>query len=229
MKTDRKSFIPVHDISKSLGKDVCMLLPFFHAFSGKDDTSFLYGLGKKKLWKALPLINAVPFRTFAEDLNMPTANDDLIESCKSLVEHASNGTGHETLADLRTRKFLAGKSGLLLSLSPTNDALEQHIKRAALATIVSKSSHIPKPDAVDISSYGWCLQGNNTIKPVYMTKSSFPANLKTFINCMCKRRCVGNCARSKNNVPCYSGCYCQGKVPSCSRASYLDPGESDSE
>lgn len=57
------------------------MLPLFHAFSGKDDTSFLYGLGKKKLWKSLQQIDAIPLRTFAEDPTSQTVSEELIASC----------------------------------------------------------------------------------------------------------------------------------------------------
>ena len=175
-------------------------------------------------------IDTKPLRTIAEDATSQTVSEDLIASCKCLVVHASGGN-EQTLADLRTQRFLAGKSGLLLNLPPTEDALEQHIKRAALATIISKSSHIPKPDPVDFSYFGWLVQGSqvNTIKPVYITKRAFPADLETSVRCMCKKRCAGNCACSKNNVPCFVGCYCQGRVPTCSRAIYMDSEDSDSE
>lgn len=229
VRTDSDSYVPVHQIAACLGKNKCLTLPYFHAFSGKDDTSFIYGLGKKKLWKSLAFINAEPLQLFAEDPDSQNVTEDLIASCRALVIKASSGNENDTLADLRMRKFLVGKSGLLLNLPPTDDSLEQHVKRAALATIISKSAHIPKPGSIDVTSYGWLLHGNNMIKPVYMTKNAFPANLETCVKCMCKRRCAGNCACSKNNVPCYGGCYCQGKSPTCSRAVYLDPEESDSE
>ena len=157
VRTDPETFIPISDIVRSLGKDKCILLPFFHAFSGKDNTSFFYGLGKKKLWKCLGQIPLNPLKLFAEDMQSQIVSDELIQSCQSLVVRASGGT-EESLVELRTQKFLTAKSGLLLSLPPTEDALLQHIKRSAVATIISKSSHIAKPKVVDFTSYGWSLQ-----------------------------------------------------------------------
>ena len=73
-------------------------------------------------------------------MDSQTVNEDLISACKSLVIRASN-SGEDSLASSRTQKFLVGESGLLLSLPPKEDAHEQHIKRPALATVTSKSSH----------------------------------------------------------------------------------------
>ena len=53
------------------------------------------------------------------------------------------------LVKRRVYTFLNNKYTLLKVLSPTeNDAYEQHLKRAALATAIDKSSHIYKPNAV---------------------------------------------------------------------------------
>lgn len=230
VRTDIDMFIPIHQIAASLGKEKCMLLPYFHAFSGKDDTSFIYGLGKKKLWKALTHIDTKPLEVFAELPHTVTDNipEELVASSKQLVIMASGGKRTDTLASLRTQKFLAGKSGLLLNLPPTEDALEQHIKRAALSTILSKSTeHNTQTSATRFTSYGWLLQSDNKLKPVMMTKKSLPPNLETIVNCKCKKRCMGNCACSRNNVPCYSGCSCRGTAPTCTRAAYVEQDAED--
>jgi len=49
------------------------------------------------------------------------------------------------LANVRVYKFLNNKSTLLNLLPPTEDAFLQHLKRAALATLIDKSLHISKP------------------------------------------------------------------------------------
>lgn len=118
------SFVPVHQIAATLGKDKCLLLPIFHAFFGKDDTSFNYGLGKNKLWKALSYVDVSPFQTFAESPELEqTIPEELAASSQAVVVKAYGGNESDTLAGLRTQRFLAGNSGLLLSLPPTEDAL----------------------------------------------------------------------------------------------------------
>ena len=52
----------------------------------------------------------------------------LVDSSTASVFRAYDEKKTDTLASLRTRKFLAGNSGLLLRLPPTDDSLEQHIK-----------------------------------------------------------------------------------------------------
>ena len=42
----------IHEIAKTLGRQKCKALLFFHAFTGSDTTSFFKGIGKKKAWEA---------------------------------------------------------------------------------------------------------------------------------------------------------------------------------
>ena len=49
MVCDACHAIPIHEIAIALGPKDCKLQPFLHAFSGKDGTSFLHGVGKSKL------------------------------------------------------------------------------------------------------------------------------------------------------------------------------------
>ena len=45
---DKLRFIPIHSLVESLGSDTCASLPCFHALTGCDSTSGIYGIGKKK-------------------------------------------------------------------------------------------------------------------------------------------------------------------------------------
>ena len=57
------------------------------------------------------------------------------------------------LVKRRVYTFLNNKYILLKVLPPTENAYEQHIKRAALATAIDKSSHIYKPNAEPCDDY----------------------------------------------------------------------------
>ena len=59
------------------------------------------------------------------------------------------------LGKLRVYTFLNNRSTLLKLLPPSEDAFEQHLKRAALATMIDKTAHIANPDLPRFSDYGW--------------------------------------------------------------------------
>ena len=45
---DKLRFIPIHSLVESLGSDTCASFPCFHALTGCDSRSGIYGIGKKK-------------------------------------------------------------------------------------------------------------------------------------------------------------------------------------
>ena len=47
---DKTRYISVHSINVSRGPSLCKALPGFHAPTGCDSMSSLYGIGKKKAW-----------------------------------------------------------------------------------------------------------------------------------------------------------------------------------
>ena len=68
-------------------------------------------------------------------------------------------------------KFLNNKSTLLKLLPPTEDAFIQHVKRAALATLVDKAAHVAKPEVGPVTNYGWSFaDGKRKLVPVPTTQ-----------------------------------------------------------
>jgi len=118
-------------------------------------------------------------------------------------------------------KFL-NKSTLVKLLSPTEDAFIQHVKRAALATLVDKVAHGAKPEVGPVTNYGW------SFVPVPTTQPAWPDHMSKKIACGCMKGCNRNCSCSKKGVPCYIGCRCQGSKDKCSRAKFTDPDEESS-
>ena len=53
--------------------------------------------------------------------------------------------------------------------------------------------------------------------------------LRYVINWNAKENVLETALVQIKNVPCFSGCLCQGKVPTCSTAIYFEQNESDSE
>ena len=171
------------------------------------------------MWKALKEIDSKPFAEFAEGLpdELP---QNLITACTNLVIQACDGTTNDTLASLRTHKYLAGITGTLLGLPPTESALTEHIKRAALSTIIYKQSHIAQPTYPPHDNYGWQLYSTFAILPKYSTARAFPESLEKTIACKYRKKCSSNCNCVKNNVSCYKGCQCLDTAPRCTRAAY---------
>ena len=97
------------------------------------------------------------------------------------------GGDDKSVTYLRTQNVFAAKSVSFVSLPPTEVSLLEHIKRSALATIISKSSHVAKLTPVDFTSYGWKHHAD-ALKPIYTSKEAMPSNIKRYVKCLCKKR-----------------------------------------
>ena len=132
------------------------------------------------------------------------------------------------LDNLKVDKFLDNKSTLLKLLPPTEDALIQHVKRAALATLVDKAAHVAKPEvAWPVTNYGWSFADDKLV-PVPTTQSAWPDHMSKKIACGCMKGCNRNCSCNKKEVPYYIGCRCQASKDKCSRAKFTDADEESS-
>ena len=50
---DRVRFVPVHEVSQELGKQMCSAFLGFHALTGRDSNSSLAGIRKKRGWNVI--------------------------------------------------------------------------------------------------------------------------------------------------------------------------------
>ena len=112
---------------------------------------------------------------------------------------------------------------VLKSLPPTEDAFMQHLKCAALATIIDKTAHQAEPNLPSAEDYGWTLK-DGIFVPITMATSSWPQDINKGISCGCKTVpfCSKNCACGKQSVACYIGCKCKGSPSICSRAMHAE-------
>ena len=137
MWREDKAYFPIHKLAKKLVSTIASKLqPFLHAFSGKDDTSFLYGVGKTKFLNAS---NTVDCSCLCEFGNLDTAievTDDINLAASTLVMAAYGERDFTSLPAFRSHLFLSGAKKDLQSLPPTDDAWKQHLLRSLYATIV---------------------------------------------------------------------------------------------
>ena len=47
VQTDKNTFLPIHEMSATLGLEVCSTLPFIHSLSGRDTTSYPFSQGRR--------------------------------------------------------------------------------------------------------------------------------------------------------------------------------------
>ena len=150
--------IPVHEVSAKLGPNRCLALPFFHAFTGSDLTSSMFGMGKKTAWNAwlhCPEVTEtmVTLMHQPEELTVDSVHMRRIErlTVQMYNKNCSCATVNEARQMLVTHNLRN-----LECIPPTKAALYQHVKRAVFVSVfiwhgaLARDLRLPAP-----ADYGW--------------------------------------------------------------------------
>lgn len=137
---DKLRFVPIHSLAEMLGSDVCAALPCFHALTGCDSTSGLFGIGKKKAWATLK--RNIPLHPGISKLGdeLPLTAETS-RACEIFVCSLYTSTKmSETSADQLRYWMFCQKKQKSESLPPTTDSLHHHIERSNYQAFVWKNS-----------------------------------------------------------------------------------------
>ena len=121
VKAGPLSYLPIHEITKSLQPPQCKLLPFLHSFSGRDTTSHPYFTSEKGWFIASTKVNTSALEAFGENGQFDIT-DELINQARDLIiaiYSKSNAIPGMSLSDARGNIFLTNKATLLKLLPPT--------------------------------------------------------------------------------------------------------------
>ena len=133
------------------------------------------------------------------------------------------------LGKLRVYKFLNNKSTLPKLLPPTEKAYDEHLKRAALATLIDKRSYMAKPGLPQISAYGWKVTEDGKAHPCLSCEDAWPKDMSKAISCNCIKGCAKSCPCENKKRHCYEGCRCQGLTAHCIRMiAYIQESDDES-
>lgn len=205
--------IPIHHICQQLGPARSEALLFFHAFTGCDVTSSMFGIGKKTAWNAWAAYPEVT-DTFIDITNTP--NSFTLESQhmshleRFTVLMYSKNCGADSVNDARKLMFTQGLKSLE-SIPPSQHALFQHTKRALLTTaFIWKMSLSKSPDIPDYSKWGW--EWNDRTKewvPYWTDLPDASHGCSLLLNCGCLVSCTGRCKCYRAGIRCSPLCKCQ--------------------
>jgi hypothetical protein len=220
IRTNENKYLPVHEMANGIGPDLCQLLPFIHSISGRDTTSFLYGIGKGSWIAQSKELNMPALASLGENEAREDVTPIMLDEATQLLKAVYGGKGVDqdlSIAEMRTQKFLNSRSSLLRIIPPTGPSFEQHVYRAAYATLVDKSAHIQQPDLPPFTRYGWKLEEGVAL-PVTTTHPQWPDKMDMKMGCQCVKGCKVNCSCRKRGIACYIACKCTGSIEKCSHA-----------
>lgn len=186
---NKRRLIDIKAIACSLGTELSVALPAYHAFSGCDYTSAFVRRGKVKPFKILQ--NRPESIEIFTRLGASRHIDDT--TLKGLEQFVCSMYGHATYQDvdkLRHQIFqsrydvstntsaLNIKTGVDMSmLPPCKSSLQLHCQRSNYVAYVWKNSHVSHPDIPAPIGFGWELDENGLIKVQWTQGDILPQNL----------------------------------------------------
>ena len=194
-------------IKQMLGDNICHSLLFLHAFTGCDTTSRILGLGKKSALHKMMKEDSV-LQSYARVFFTPKPYPAVIVStgCKSMIA-SFNAKPGDSIRDLRNnilcKKVCAAKSFVTPErLPPTISATKFHSLRSYLQVML----WMDMADGMEVTEWGWDLQGNSLI-PVMMDTNPAPEAILKMIHCNCSTGCsTHKCSCRKQGLNCSHVC-----------------------
>ena len=144
--------IPIHDICSNLGENRCKAILLFHALSGCDVSSAMYGIGKKKAWFAWETMGNVITQVFITLQTNPTSftiDSELMVVLQRYHIIQFDPKCECNLVNEARKIMFTNRLKPLESIPPTKHALFQHIKRSIL--IAYEWSHSLEKQTLNLS------------------------------------------------------------------------------
>jgi len=220
----RERYIPVHEIARTLGQDVCNVLPAVHALSGCDSTSSMYRMGKKTAYSVL-MENAEALQGLGNLQDEESFTSSAMDF--ALLMNGKKAKKQASLNDLRYH--LATTTDKPASqLPPTEDAYKQHSLRARYQTMIWCQSHIARPEIAGPVGHGWHMDNVNGLRPVFYMNESAPAEVRDVTHLYCTdKNCEGlKCQCLQAGLECIQICSCRSD---CSNPFNRKPEEMEGE
>ena len=187
---------------KTLGDLLVAALPGFHAFTGCDQTSTIYGKSKVACWNALMKEDEQVSKAFANVGSSAQVRDDVKKMLELYMCHLSVPSTHVTTVKEMRWFLFSKKQHADEKLPPTKAALEQMIKRANYVALVWKECGTSCPDIPAPTSHGWIHDGDR-LQAVPTTLLPAPRAVLELIKCGCRGSCITmSCSCKKHNLKC---------------------------
>ena len=205
-----RKYFNVTEISNSLGKEVCLALPFFYCFTGCDTVSSLTGKGKCKAWDTwFNSASKDEFTDVFKELgNQPQdISSDQMDKIEEFIR-LLYAVSESSLGAERLNKFQKSTDDDLRKLPPSREALLQHTKRACYQAGYLWQESESDLDLPDPKLWGWTFNEDRGLIPCWLTATS-TIDLEKFVTtCSCKTGKCERCKCANAGISCIRMCGC---------------------
>ena len=168
MKIGPSKYVNIAKIVKHISHQVSIMLPYVHALTGCDTTSYLYGVGKIRVFNKILKKPSVlsDLETLGQGSGLPVEYSKIERFVKTVC---FAGKENETLVETRERLYNKQKVKSSQSLPPDPDSLKQAILRANHQMYYWSRLNIPIVRTIPLSDNGWMLNEDGGVVPVWFT------------------------------------------------------------
>ena len=204
---------PVHEVSAQLGPNRCLALPFFHASTGSDLTSRLFGIRKKTAWNAWLHCPEVT-ETMVTLMHQPeelTEDSVHMRHIERLTVQIYNKNCSCTTVNEAWQMLFTHNLRNLECIPPTKAALYQYVKRGVFVSVfiwhgaLARESRLPAP-----ADYGWEFTRTAAWVHYWTHLENASIACSLLLHCYCSKVYKGRCKWCKGGLTCTPLCKCQG-------------------
>ncbi|KAG1654719.1 hypothetical protein GQR58_024872 [Nymphon striatum] len=208
------TYYSVNAICGAIGRERSIALPLFHSFTGCDITSCFHGRGKRmacQAWNSYPEVTQAFTYLAMNSYANATKDDVYFKLLERFVVVLYDKTSSLDSVDEARKELFCQKGRSIENIPPTQDALFQHVKRAAYQGGIWTTSemikqHRPLPDG-----WGWTKDPDSqSWRPVWTILPIASKACSELVKCVCKstKGCGRKCACKQSNWRCTELCSC---------------------
>ena len=214
---DYRRFISIKRSYDLMGDSICLVLPFFHAFSGCDSTSSFYRKTKRSLfdyWMTYPKQEVIT-AAFQQLSWQPSAAviESQFPAVEEFVAYSFGLKDQKSVDEARFEIFRSSSAGNLRELPPSQNSLKLHVLRSAYQSGWVWGNTLSSQDLPLLTDWGWKYDENSRIR-IHWFKEDLNSGrmklLELIKTCKCEigARCL-NCSCGKKYFLCLSYCNCK--------------------
>ena len=210
--------ISLKTLAIQFGERLCQALPFFHAFTGSENTSAFKFQGKKKALNVLRSSEKAA-KTFADFYCNPfqdlTEEDSKFKEIQRFVVLMYSRTSTlSSVNEARMELYFQRDTHNIEAIPPTSNSLLFHTRRAIYQCGTWSKCLLPRQNLPSPVNFGWIEVNDPTVKwePLWMTKSQAIKEMREFVKCGCKQPCTRcKCKDAQLICTLLCGCNCDKK------------------
>ena len=176
MKYSAGKYANIGKIVTHLGTAVALKLPYIHAITGCDTTSYLYGVGKSgvlnKCIKQQRVLSQL--HTLGLESGEPRRYNDIVKFVQTVLY---SGHAGESLVETRVRLYENQKVKTSLTLPPDPDSMKQLLLRVNHQMYYWSRCDIPMVETILLEENGWKVEeeddGSRQVTPVWFTGNDY--------------------------------------------------------